>query len=32
MPPFIIKDDELDLLINSIIKVLPEWSKKLNEL
>ena len=31
MPPFIIKDDELDLLINSIIKVLPEWSKKLNE-
>ncbi len=31
MPPFIIKEDELDLLINSIIKVLPEWSKKLNE-
>ena len=32
MPPFTIKDDELDLLINSIIEVLPEWSKKLNEL
>ena len=32
MPPFTIKDHELDLLINSIIEVLPEWSKKLNEL
>ena len=31
MPPFTIKDHELDLLINSIIEVLPEWSKKLNE-
>ena len=30
MPPFIITENELNILINSILEILPEWYLKAN--